>query len=107
MTLIEKYADSQRKHCLEKGIPMQVVVLLAWQDRVMQCTQNGEMHINRINYEVCVFQKLRKRLRYKKIWLEDAYYYRNPDEDVLQDFDVRRELLRDTATTIGHCHVCS
>jgi len=92
LTLIEKYADSQCKYYLEtEDIPLQDVVPLAWRDRVMQRTQNGEVRINRINYEVCVFQKLRERLRCKEIWVEGAYRYRNPDEDLPQDFDVRRE----------------
>lgn len=92
LALIEKYADSQRKYYLEtEDIPMQDVVPLAWRDRVMQRTQNGEVRINRINYEVCVFQKLREQLRCKEIWVEGAYRYRNPDEDLPQDFDSRRE----------------
>jgi TnpA family transposase len=65
-------------------------VPLAWRDRVIHQTPNGEVRINRINYEVCVFQKLRERLRCKEIWVEGAYRYRNPDDDLPQDFDTRR-----------------
>lgn len=92
LSLIEKYADSQHKYYLEtEDIPVQDVVPLAWRDRVIHETQNGEVRINRINYEVCVFQKLRERLRCKEIWVEGAYRYRNPDDDLPQDFDTRRE----------------
>lgn len=92
LALIEKYADSQHKYYLEtEDVPVQDVVPLAWRDRVIHETQNGEVRINRINYEVCVFQKLRERLRCKEIWVEGAYRYRNPDDDLPQDFDVRRE----------------
>jgi TnpA family transposase len=92
LSLIEKYADSQHKYYLEtEDVPVQDVVPLAWRGRVIHETQNGEVRINRINYEVCVFQKLRERLRCKEIWVVGAYRYRNPDDDLPQDFDTRRE----------------
>ena len=92
LALIEKYADSQHKYYREtEDVPLRDVVPLAWRDRVIHQTQNGEVRINRINYEVCVFQRLRDRLRCKEIWVEGAYRYRNPDDDLPQDFDTRRE----------------
>jgi TnpA family transposase len=92
LALIEKYADSQRKYYLEtEDIPLQDVVPLAWREKVLHRTKGGEVRINRISYEVCVFQKLREQLRCKEIWVEGAYRYRNPDEDLPQDFDDRRE----------------
>ena len=92
LALIEKYADSQHKYYLEtEDIPLQDVVPTAWRDRVIHRSKNGEVRINRINYEVCVFQKLRDRLRCKEIWVEGAYRYRNPDDDLPQDFDDHRK----------------
>jgi TnpA family transposase len=92
LSLIGKYADSQRKYYLEtEDVPLQDVVSPAWRDRVMHRTQNGDVRINRISYEVCVFQKLRDQLRCKEIWVKGAYRYRNPDADLPQDFDIRRE----------------
>lgn len=59
LALIAKYADSQRKCYLEtEDIPLQDVVPTAWLDLVIYRSKNGEVRINRINYEVCVFQKL-------------------------------------------------
>ena len=92
LALMEKYADSQRKYYLEtEDIPLQDVVPLAWREKVLHRTKNGEVRINRISYEVCAFQKLREQLRCKEIWVEGAYRYRNPDEDLPQDFDDRRK----------------
>lgn len=110
LALIEKYADSQRKYYLEtEDIPLQDVVPTAWRDRVMHRSKNGEVRINRINYEVCVFQKLRDQVRCKEIWVDGAYRYRNPDDDLPQDFDNRRqsyyELLQqplDVETFVTH-----
>lgn len=36
-------------------------------------------------------QALRNRLRSKEIWVVDADRYRNPDDDLPQDFDANRE----------------
>lgn len=92
LALIAKYADSQQKYYLEADdIPLHGVVPPAWRERVIHHTPSGHVRINRISYEVCVFQKLRERLRCKEIWVEGANHYRNPDEDLPQDFDVRRQ----------------
>ncbi|MED3090777.1 hypothetical protein P4379_32655 [Bacillus toyonensis] len=47
--------------------------------------------MNRINYEIAVLQSLRTRLRCKEIWIEGANRYRNPDEDLPQDFEENKE----------------
>lgn len=46
--------------------------------------------INRISYEICVLRALRNALRCREIWVEGAWRYRNPDEDVPQDFEEKR-----------------
>lgn len=46
--------------------------------------------INRISYEICVLRALRNALRCREIWVEGARRYRNPDEDVPQDFEDKR-----------------
>ncbi|EKI7037090.1 TPA: hypothetical protein N6791_004945 [Escherichia coli] len=61
-----------------------------WHDIVIKEHQ-GEKRINRINEEICVMQALRNRLRSKEIWVVGADRYRNPDDDLPQDFDANRE----------------
>ncbi len=51
----------------------------------------GNQRINRINYEICVLQTLRERLRCKEIWVVGANRYRNPEEDLPADFEQHRE----------------
>jgi hypothetical protein len=41
-------------------------------------------------YEACVFQALRDRLRCKEIWVVGADRWRNPDDDLPDDFEMRR-----------------
>ena len=47
--------------------------------------------INRLYYEVAVLESLRERLRCKLIWIEGAYRYRNPDDDLPADWETCRE----------------
>jgi len=61
----------------------------------VQTDGKGHQRVDRINYEICVLQELRDRLRCKEIWVVGADRYRNPDEDLPQDFDARRDSYDD------------
>lgn len=82
--------SNQRYITLDDTIPVDGVIQPKWRDIVIEDNQ-GEKRINRINYEICVLQALRKRLRCKEIWVVDADRYRNPDDDLPLDFDANRE----------------
>lgn len=75
---------------LDNSIPMEGVIQPKWHDIVIKEHQ-GEKRINRINEEICVMQTLRNRLHSKEIWVVGADRYRNPDDDLPQDFDANRE----------------
>lgn len=47
--------------------------------------------INRITYEWCVLTALREKVRCKEVWVKGADRFRNPDEDLPEDFDARRQ----------------
>jgi hypothetical protein len=51
----------------------------------------GGERIVRLVYECGVLQALRDRLRCKEIWVVGADKWRNPDEDLPQDFDEKRD----------------
>lgn len=51
----------------------------------------GSSRVLRTVYELCLFRALREQLRCKEIWVEGADRWRNPDHDLPQDFDDRRE----------------
>ncbi len=50
----------------------------------------GPKRVTRTVYEACVFQALRDRLRCKEIWVVGADKWRDPDDDLPDDFEVRR-----------------
>src|SRR5206468_3995377 len=58
---------------------------------VVEKDKEGEMRINRVNYELCVLETLREKLRCRELWVVGANKYRNPDNDLPRDFDAQRE----------------
>ncbi len=47
--------------------------------------------VNRIAYELCVLQTPRDKVRCKELWVVGAGRFRNPDEDLPEDFEQRRD----------------
>jgi len=88
--ILRKYLDSRIQFYPEdEDIPIEGVVPNAWESLLFE--NNGEKkQLNRITYEICVLEALREKLRCKEIWTEGADRYRNPDEDLPKDFDLKR-----------------
>jgi hypothetical protein len=57
------------------------VIRPKWRDVGIEDVWDGSQRVNRINYEICVLQSLRERLRSKEVWVAGARY-RNPDNDL-------------------------
>jgi len=90
LALLEKYRD--RKTTVfpaSEKVPLEGVVSDDWQDLLLDDKRGGA--INRISYEWCVLRTLREKLRCKEVWVKGAHRFRNPDEDLPQDFGVRRD----------------
>jgi TnpA family transposase len=97
LALLKRYLDRRVQYYPpEEGVPIAGVVPDAWRDAVVEFDLPDEARINRLTYEICVLQTLQKRLRCKEIWVEEADRYRNPDEDLPQDFEQRRVHYYDT-----------
>jgi TnpA family transposase len=74
-----------------KGVlaPLKGVVPSGWMPLVVE--KEGEPHeINRVAYEICVLKALRERLRCREIWVVGSRRYRDPEEDLPQDFEGRK-----------------
>jgi hypothetical protein len=50
----------------------------------------GEIRINRINYELCVLDALREQLRCRELWVVAAGKDGNPEDDLPKDFEEKR-----------------
>ncbi len=82
--------DSRRIIRPEDGVPIDGVVPPKWRDLILEKDPAGGLRVNRANYEICVLTALRERVRCKEIWVLGADRYRNPDDDLPQDFEARR-----------------
>ena len=92
LDIVKKYADtSQRYLPLDEDIPVDGVVPAAYKEIVVEKDEKGKERVNRMNYEICVLQALRDKLRCKEIWAVGAYRYGNPDDDLPKDFEEQRE----------------
>jgi hypothetical protein len=63
-----------------------------WHEFVVEQNDDGSIHVNRLNYEVCVLQALREKVRVREIWVEGANRYRNPNDDLPTDFIQKRDV---------------
>ena len=91
LDLLKKYADSkQRYYSPGEDIPTDGVLRSGWQELILENNADGEIKVNRINYELSVLQALREKLRCKEIWVVGANRYRNPEEDLPADFESQR-----------------
>lgn len=70
-------------------VPLKGVVSADWLPLVVE--NKGEpFEINRVAYEICVLKVLRERLRCREIWVIGSRRYRDPEEDLPQDFEERK-----------------
>ncbi|MDJ0466079.1 Tn3 family transposase [Streptomyces sp. H27-C3] len=91
LKLIERHKDSSTTYLpLGETIPLDGVVRKDWMEFAIFTPDKGPKRVMRTVYEACVFQALRERLRCKEIWVTGADKWRNPDDDLPDDFEMRR-----------------
>ncbi|GAC1654807.1 MAG: hypothetical protein NVS4B12_27030 [Ktedonobacteraceae bacterium] len=91
LLLVKDYVNSPRQYYPDQeSIPVKDVVASKWQEFVVEKDDDGTEKVNRLNYEVCVLQTLREKLRVREIWVEGANRYRDPDNDLPTDFSQKR-----------------
>ncbi len=82
----------QRYYTSDEHLYIKGVLKSGWRKLVVEPDGEGNERVNRVNYEICVLQALRDRLRSKEIWVEGAKRYGNPETDLPQDFEENREV---------------
>ena len=87
---LQAHRDSRQQFVSCDEVPIDGVVRPHMQDILIEEASPGTERINRINYEICVLQALRDRLRCKEIWVDGADRFRNPDDDLPSDFSDKR-----------------
>ena len=69
--------------------PLEGVVRPTWMPLVVE-EEGDPPTICREAYEVCTIKALREQLRCREIWVVGSRRYRNPEEDLPQDFEERK-----------------
>ncbi len=92
LKLILRFADSKTTFYLPGiAVILDGVVKDDWREFAVSLDPRGGERIVRLVYECSVLEALRDRLRCKEIWVVGADKWRNPDEDLPQDFEAKRE----------------
>ncbi|MDX9806776.1 MAG: Tn3 family transposase, partial [bacterium] len=90
--LIKRIVESPVKFiAIDENTPISGIIKDKWKSAVIQKDDSGREVIEKINYEICVLQALREKLRCKEIWVDGADKYRNPEEDLPDNFDINRK----------------
>lgn len=86
LALVKSLLDLKNQY-YPKGtdIPLKGIVPSSWMPLVVE-----DEKINRVAYEVCVLKALRDQLRCREIWVVGSRRYRNPEDDLPQDFEERK-----------------
>lgn len=74
-----------------EAVPLEGVVPDQWRAAVVD--ERGR--VERIPYELCVLVSLREAFRRREIWVVGANHWRNPEDDLPQDFEDNRDVHYD------------
>lgn len=83
---IDRALSSGRRVFARDEVPIEGVIPMKWRSAII----GKDGRINCISYELCVLSQLRERIRAKEVWVMGPDRYRNPDEDLPEDFEVKR-----------------
>ena len=92
LALVQRYAKAGNTtyYPLGEVAPQHRGTTGQWADLVYRADKRGRHRVVRMVYEVATFQALREQLRCKGVWVVGAGRWRNPDEDLPEDFEARR-----------------
>jgi hypothetical protein len=91
LDLLARWADrpgQARFYDPAERVPLEGVVPAGWRDAVID--EHGR--VERIPYELCVLKALREAIRRREIWVVGANRWRDPEQDLPQDFDANRDV---------------
>ena len=92
LALLKQYQGLQSKYfSTDEKVVIQGVLKSGWRELVVEKDPKGQERMNRVNYEICVLQALREKLRSREIWVLGARQYGNPERDLPQDFEQARD----------------
>ena len=93
LSLIKKYMNVRGKYypSTEK-IPTDLSIMEKWKSSIFHTSSSGE-EISKYHFELYLLQKIEKSLKCKEIWVEKSYLFRNPEEDLPQNWNKSKHLV--------------
>lgn len=91
--IINKYLDAKsRYYSKDEIVPVDGVVRPMWKTMIEEkARKSNEIKIKRVDYELCALQALKDKLRCREVWISGSDKYRNPDEDLPRDFELKKD----------------
>lgn len=85
LALVRRHLNARRSHYPEQEpVPFELLTG-TWSEVVLEDGPKGP-RTYKPAFELCVFSQLEKAIKCKEIWVQDAYRFRNPDEDLPADW---------------------
>lgn len=92
LDIIKSHAKSQVVHYpVDEIVPIDGVIK-KFHSNFVTNTIKDKQRINRVNYELSVLFYLKNKLKVKEVWITNAKQYRNPEQDLPQDFEEKKEI---------------
>jgi len=85
----DKYIDTRLMYSPEDETIPDNIVKQRWIELVIESGPQGP-RVNKLYFELCVLRFLEQGLKCREIWVEGAYRYRNPDQDLPADWSQNR-----------------
>lgn len=89
LTLVKKYVDTKYVSYPDETVIPPELLTGEWQELAGK-DEKGSSRVFKHDFELCVLQKLEKALKWKEVWVETSYRYRNPDHDLPKDWSEKR-----------------
>lgn len=89
LTIIRRYAGSKQSYLPASVTIPRELLTKPWRCLVEKKTDQG-IRVVRTALELCVLSKLEKALKCKEIWVEGAYRFRDPSQDLPAEWESRR-----------------
>lgn len=91
LSLIKASIDEKHRYfTIEEESKIDSLLKKNLRNFIVEKDKDGAEKVNRISFEICLLQSLRDGLRCREIWIVGANRFRNPDEDLPDDFDSLR-----------------
>jgi TnpA family transposase len=92
LSLIKSHLNEKNRYfTIEEESEIDSLLKKNLRNFIVEKDKDGVEKVNRISFEICLLQALREGLRCREIWIVGANRFRNPDEDLPDDFDSLRE----------------